>query len=73
MIPSSPMERTATEYRGVGGILRDIAAEYEDDDVLVAASAAQVLLQDPLPLIEAMADAQADVSIASNTDGTLAA
>ena len=44
------VERDLSEYRGTGGVLRDVAADYGDDDLILVANAAQVLL-DPLAAI----------------------
>jgi N-acetylglucosaminyldiphosphoundecaprenol N-acetyl-beta-D-mannosaminyltransferase len=44
------MERDQSEYRGTGGLLANIAVDYEDDDMILVGNAAQVLL-DPLPAL----------------------
>ena len=41
------VERDLSDYRGTGGVLHDLAADYDDDDLILVANAAQVLL-DPL-------------------------
>jgi mannose-1-phosphate guanylyltransferase len=57
-------------YRGTGGVLHDLAADFEDDDYLVVASAAQSLLR-PLPdLVDLLAGKQADVAFIAPIDGT---
>jgi N-acetylglucosaminyldiphosphoundecaprenol N-acetyl-beta-D-mannosaminyltransferase len=64
------IERDLSEYRGTGGVLHDIATEYDDDDLLLIGNAAQVLL-DPLPQIAAELHAKkADVAVVSHEDGT---
>jgi hypothetical protein len=64
------VERDLSEYRGTGGVLRDLAEAYDDDDLLLVANAAQVLL-DPLSVIAAALDhKQGDVSLISHQDGT---
>lgn len=64
------VERDLSEYRGTGGILRDLAEQYEDHDYILVANAAQVLL-DPLPAIAAVLDRRrADVSLIAHRDGT---
>jgi hypothetical protein len=64
------VERDLSPYRGTGGVLRDLSAEYGDEDVLLVANAAQALLL-PLPdLALALADFNADVSLISHADGT---
>jgi hypothetical protein len=77
--PSSPgakhygafrVERDASDYRGTGGVLRDLAQDYDDDDLILVANAAQLLL-DPLPtIVAAMARKACDVSVISHEDGT---
>jgi N-acetylglucosaminyldiphosphoundecaprenol N-acetyl-beta-D-mannosaminyltransferase len=42
------IERDKSEYRGTGGLLANIAVDYDDDDMILVGNAAQVLL-DPLP------------------------
>ncbi len=57
------IEQDPGAFRGTGGLVSDVAKEYGDDDYLILANAAQVLLT-PLPrLVEAMAQMQADVSL----------
>ena len=64
------VERDLSEYRGTGGVLHDLARDYHDDDLLLVANAAQVLL-DPLPLIlTALRRKRADVAVISHEDGT---
>ncbi|MGD0462539.1 MAG: WecB/TagA/CpsF family glycosyltransferase [Tepidisphaeraceae bacterium] len=41
------MDRDQSEYRGTGGLLANIAVDYDDDDMILVGNAAQVLL-DPL-------------------------
>jgi len=64
------VERDLSEYRGTGGVLRDLTAEYEDNDFILVANAAQVLLE-PLPAIVAeLYGKKADVAIVGHEDGT---
>lgn len=64
------VERDMSEYRGTGGILRDLAEQYADDDYLLVANAAQVLL-DPLPALAVALDRRrCDVSLVAHRDGT---
>lgn len=64
------VERDSSEYRGTGGVLRDIANDYGDHDVLLVANAAQVLLE-PLPSLAAALRAEGgDVTVVSHADGT---
>jgi N-acetylglucosaminyldiphosphoundecaprenol N-acetyl-beta-D-mannosaminyltransferase len=62
--------RDQSEYRGTGGVLRDLASDYEDQDLVLVANAAQLLL-DPLSVIAAALDhKRGDVSLISHQDGT---
>jgi hypothetical protein len=64
------VETDPSELRGTGGVLRDLAQEYDDDDVLLVANAAQLLVA---PLHELASDAAArggEVTVAANSDGT---
>jgi N-acetylglucosaminyldiphosphoundecaprenol N-acetyl-beta-D-mannosaminyltransferase len=64
------VERDLSDFRGTGGVLHDLAAHYDDDDLILVANAAQVLL-DPLPSIAAELHARkADVAVVSHEDGT---
>ncbi len=57
------IEQDPGAFRGTGGLASDVAKEYGDDDYLILANAAQVLLT-PLPrLLEAMAQMKADVTL----------
>ncbi|HXE53842.1 MAG TPA: WecB/TagA/CpsF family glycosyltransferase, partial [Tepidisphaeraceae bacterium] len=64
------VERDLSDYRGTGGLLHDLTAEYEDDDLILMANAAQVLM-DPLPAIaSALHTRGGDVTVVSHEDGT---
>jgi N-acetylglucosaminyldiphosphoundecaprenol N-acetyl-beta-D-mannosaminyltransferase len=64
------VERDLSEYRGTGGVLRDLAADYDDDDLILVCNAAQVLL-DPLAAIATALDRKdGDVALVSHNDGT---
>lgn len=64
------VERDLSDYRGTGGVLRDLAADYADDDLVMVLNAAQVLL-DPLAAIATALDRKGgDVSVVSHNDGT---
>lgn len=59
-----------SEWRGTGGVLRDIAAAYAPDDLLLVANAAQFLLR---PLAELTAELEAlgaDLAVLAHRDGT---
>jgi len=62
------IEQDPLAFRGTGGLVSDVAKEYGDDEYLIVAHAAQLLLT-PLPrLVEAMAKQQADISLLCDAD-----
>jgi hypothetical protein len=62
------IEQDPLAFRGTGGLVSDVAKEYADDEYLIVAHAAQLLLT-PLPrLVEAMAKQQADISLLCDSD-----
>ena len=64
------VERDPVEYRGTGGVLRDLAECYEEDDYLLIGNAAQLLCS-PLPaLAVALAATGAEVAVVAHEDGT---
>jgi N-acetylglucosaminyldiphosphoundecaprenol N-acetyl-beta-D-mannosaminyltransferase len=66
------VERDLSEYRGTGGVLRDlaVAAEYDDDDLILVANAQQVLIDPLVAIAAALNKKQADVGLVSHDDGT---
>jgi N-acetylglucosaminyldiphosphoundecaprenol N-acetyl-beta-D-mannosaminyltransferase len=64
------VERDLSEYRGTGGVLRDLAVDYADDDLVLVCNAAQILL-DPLAAVATALDKkEGDVTLVSHADGT---
>jgi N-acetylglucosaminyldiphosphoundecaprenol N-acetyl-beta-D-mannosaminyltransferase len=64
------VERDQSEFRGTGGVLKDLAGQYDDNDLVLVANAAQLLL-DPLSVIAAALDHKhGDISLISHQDGT---
>ncbi|HEX8323131.1 MAG TPA: WecB/TagA/CpsF family glycosyltransferase [Tepidisphaeraceae bacterium] len=64
------VERDRSSFRGTGGLLADIAADYGDDDLILVANASQVLL-DPLSAIaQALDHKTGDFTLISHKDGT---
>ena len=64
------VERDLSDFRGTGGVLHDLAGEYEDDDLLLVANAAQVLLDPLAALTEALYRKGGDVAVVAHEDGT---
>src|SRR5690606_39068459 len=58
------------EFRGTGGLLRDLANEYDDDDLLLVAGAAQLMVEPLLVIADALAGTPGDVRILALRDGT---
>ena len=64
------VERDQSSFRGTGGLLADIAAGYEDEDLILVANASQILL-DPLSAIaQALDHKTGDFTLISHRDGT---
>jgi N-acetylglucosaminyldiphosphoundecaprenol N-acetyl-beta-D-mannosaminyltransferase len=64
------VERDLSDFRGTGGVLHDMAGEYEDDDLLLVANAAQVLLDPLTSIADALAKTGGDVAVVAHDDGT---
>ena len=64
------VERDQSEYRGTGGVLRDLAQQYADDDLILVANAAQILIDPLVSLANTLDSRQGDVGIISHRDGT---
>lgn len=64
------VERDLSEFRGTGGVLHDLTGDYEDEDLLLVANAAQVLLDPLTALTESLAQVGGDVSVVAHDDGT---
>ncbi|HSU65951.1 MAG TPA: WecB/TagA/CpsF family glycosyltransferase [Tepidisphaeraceae bacterium] len=64
------VERDLSDYRGTGGVLHDLAADYEDEDFILVANAAQLLLDPLASITEAMALKGGDITLVSHEDGT---
>lgn len=68
----APVEitRDRGEYRGTGGVLGDLGAEYTNDDLLLVANAAQILIEDLDSIVRALVQAGGDLSLVGHDDGT---
>ncbi len=64
------VERDSSDYRGTGGVLHDVAREYDDDDWILVANAAQVLVDPLATLVSSLVQKGGDVSVISHADGT---
>jgi NDP-sugar pyrophosphorylase family protein len=64
------VEMDPSDLRGTGGVLRDLAEEYDEDDTLLVANAAQLLVEPLHVLASAAGERGGDVTVAANGDGT---
>lgn len=64
------VERDLSEYRGTGGVLRDLSADYDEDDLILVANAAQILLDPLASIIAALNAVGGDIGLVSHHDGT---
>ena len=64
------IERDNMDFRGTGGVLRDLSVAYDKDDYLLVASGAQVLVEDLSSVVRAMGRIGGDVVLLVQADGT---
>lgn len=64
------VQRDALELRGTGGLLRDVAAEYADDEYLVVVGGVQILLRPLADVVAELSLAGGDVMVGSHGDRT---
>ena len=64
------VERDLSDFRGTGGVLHDLAGDYDDDDLLLVANAAQVLLDPLVSITAALHRKGGDFTVVSHEDGT---
>jgi N-acetylglucosaminyldiphosphoundecaprenol N-acetyl-beta-D-mannosaminyltransferase len=64
------IERDTSEYRGTGGLLANVAVDYQDDDLILVGNAAQVLLQPLFGLLTSLHQTGGAVSLVGHRDGT---
>jgi NDP-sugar pyrophosphorylase family protein len=60
------IEHDTLELRGTGGILRDLAEEFDDEDLIVVTSGAQLLGRPLRDFVSELAECEADVAIAAH-------
>jgi hypothetical protein len=63
------MERDTSEYRGTGGLLANIAVDYNDDDIILVGNAMQVLLDPLAALTLSLMKTRGVVSLIGHRDG----
>lgn len=57
------------EWRGTGGVLRDISGFYGPEDYILVANASQILMRSLSDLVDALEALQADVAVLAHQDG----
>jgi mannose-1-phosphate guanylyltransferase len=64
------VERDPADYRGTGGVLRDLSMRYDDDDYLLVATGAQILMRPLEEMVIVLASRSPDVAVVGHDDGT---
>ncbi|MEX2671525.1 MAG: hypothetical protein WD294_05375 [Phycisphaeraceae bacterium] len=64
------VERDPFDYRGTGGVLRDIGTKYEEDDLVLVGNGSQVFVDPLRELAESLAADGGDVGVVAHRDGT---
>jgi len=64
------IERDPFAFRGTGGLLHDLARRWDDNDLLLVASAGQLLLEPLIDLAYALASRSTDVAVVAHRGGT---
>lgn len=64
------VERDFGEYRGTGGVLRDLCTDYDDDDVILVANGGQILLDPLADIARGLGRLGGDVGLVAHRDGT---
>lgn len=63
------VERDPHQFRGTGGVIRDVTRDYHADDHVLVAQAAQLLIE-PLPtLYDRLVRTEGDVTVIAQSDG----
>jgi hypothetical protein len=63
------IERDPLEYRGTGGVLKDLSGNYNERDYLLVGNAAQILIGELRSEVEALFEGNGDVNLISLPDG----
>jgi hypothetical protein len=68
--PSVVVEREPAEFRGTGGLLRDLARGYSPNDLILVGNGAQILVQSLVELTQQLTNTSSQVAIIAHRDGT---
>jgi N-acetylglucosaminyldiphosphoundecaprenol N-acetyl-beta-D-mannosaminyltransferase len=63
------MERDQSEYRGTGGLLANIAVDYDDEDMILVGNAAQVLLEPLAALYTSLHKTRGVIAVVGHREG----
>ena len=63
------IERDPADLRGTGGVLADLARQYEPDELLLVANGAQIPQVTLTQVIDSLAETGADVAVIASGDG----
>ena len=63
------VERDKSEFRGTGGALHDACAEYDEEDWILVANAAQMLFGPLRPIADSLAAAGGEINVVHDRDG----
>lgn len=64
------LEQDGFDYRGTGGILRELSSRFDDEDYLLVLNANQLFVQSLSDIVLALAQRGGDVCLVSHADGT---
>ena len=64
------VERDRSSFRGTGGLIADVAADYDDEDLILVANASQILLDPLVAIAHALDHKTGDLTLISHRDGT---
>ena len=64
------VERDQSSFRGTGGLIADIAKDYDDEDLILVASASQILLDPLVAIAHALDHKTGEFTLISHRDGT---
>jgi hypothetical protein len=64
------LSRDPKDYRGTGGVLRDICGQFGHDDLILVANGTQLMVESLPLMFEALSQCRSDVSLVAHSDGT---
>lgn len=64
------IERDPEPWRGTGGVLRDLASEYDQNDYILVVSGVQIPVDSMQSILETLGGLKADVALTADEEGT---